>query len=47
MILDADIWFVLQQSKNGIRFCIQISVKVNDTSVLSIDSIVYEECKSA
>jgi len=47
MILDADIWVVLQQSKNGIRFHTQISVKVNDTSVLYTDSIVYEEYKSA
>jgi hypothetical protein len=47
MILHADIWFVLQQSENGIRFFIQINVKANDTSVLSTDSIVYEEYKLA
>ena len=47
MTLDADIWYVLQQSENGIRFCIQFSVKVKGIFVLPIDSIVYEEYKSA
>jgi hypothetical protein len=46
MTLDADIYYVLQQSENGIRFYIQINIKVNGTFVLPIDLIVWEEYKS-